>query len=65
MLNPQPKTWPQCAQCKEPFVLRRAIVFSPGRSGRTMSVGERWTWQRDCKHRQAAVSVARAKAGAK
>lgn len=62
-LNPQPQAWPACAECKEPFVLRHAIVFTRGErptAGSTgpfvrNTLGFEWTWQRDCKHRRAEV----------
>ena len=56
-LNPQPRVWPACAECLEPFVLRRAIVFKQARTrhtGHTAStIDFEWCWQRDCKHRKA------------
>lgn len=65
MLNPQPKAWPQCAECKAPYVLRRAFIFTTKRNSRSMSINERWAWQRDCKHRKAAVVVAHDKVSAR
>lgn len=56
-LNPQPKTWLRCSECKTSYVLRRAMVMD--RAAKTLTV--EWTWQRDCKHRKAETEVASAK----
>lgn len=58
-MNPQPKVFPQCSECKTAFVLRRAIVFSGRNSSRPIRLTNEWVWQRDCKHRKAAPEVAK------
>lgn len=50
-LNPQPRVWPRCSECKAAYVLRLGICLSQ-RIASGHGAG-RWLWQRDCKHRKA------------
>lgn len=47
--QPDPLAWPECEACGAPYVLRRVLVLGGS---------PRWVWQRDCKHKGAAVKVA-------
>ena len=53
-LNPQPRAWPRCSECKTAYVLRLALMFD----SRTRTMSSEWMWQRDCKHRKAEPEVA-------
>lgn len=52
-LNPQPQVWPACAECKEPFVLRRVLVLREPTPDNLRALKFEWAWQRDCKHKKA------------
>jgi hypothetical protein len=54
-LNPQPKSWPECSDCRTAYVLRRVLVFH--RDGRKFAIDSSWVWQYDCKHRKAPAVV--------
>lgn len=42
---------PSCSLCSTPFVLRRAMLWTPGKPGKTSpSLAPGFVWQRDCKH---------------
>jgi hypothetical protein len=44
-----PLVWPECEQCGEPFVLRRAITVPAFTST--------WLWQPDCRHKMKAPKM--------
>lgn len=47
--------YPVCSKCRAPYVLRLAIVVSPG------AAGDQWIWQRDCKCRNAQPEIVEGK----
>lgn len=58
-LNPQPRAWPRCSECKTAYVLRLALMFD----SHIKTMSNEWMWQRDCKHRKAEPEVAGSPSG--
>jgi len=66
-LNPQPRAWPRCSDCKVPYVLRRAITFrAPAATReRRLLMAEEWIWQHDCKHHRTPPELSGARSSKK
>ena len=55
VVQPDPKIWPICGECKTPYVLRRCMQFGFVTRDDGLKAGELhaiWAWQIDCKHKK-------------